>query len=135
MDVLTGVIEQANMDADINDNEDYVAPNGLSSRKRMHDSYRIMQANDVERQSGSEDAVISVSPNVTRIVSCFVFLRNPFAASTCPASATFAWSVGECGGWFTDLFGLKEEDEFHSSIYQPVRDTADEVFCCIARFL
>jgi nuclear receptor interaction protein len=49
------------MNADHNDNEDYVAPNGLSSRRRMHDSYRIMQANNVERESGAEEAIISVS--------------------------------------------------------------------------
>ncbi|CZT22683.1 related to WD repeat-containing protein [Ramularia collo-cygni] len=52
--------EQAAMDVDEDDGEDYVAPNGLSSRRRMHDSYRIMQANNVERESGSEEAYISL---------------------------------------------------------------------------
>ncbi|CAK4030629.1 hypothetical protein DOTSEDRAFT_49827 [Lecanosticta acicola] len=46
------------------ENDDYVAPNGLSSRKRMHDSYRITQNNDVERGGGSQDAVITVRPSV-----------------------------------------------------------------------
>lgn len=60
--MLTGGTEQAAMAADDDDDgENYVAPNGLSSRRRMHDSYRIMQANNVERESGSEEAIISVS--------------------------------------------------------------------------
>ena len=39
------------------------APNssdGLSSRKRMHDSYQIMSQNDAERQGGMREAFISV---------------------------------------------------------------------------
>lgn len=42
------------------ENEDYVAPNGLSSRKRMHDHYKITQQNDVERAGGNQEAVITV---------------------------------------------------------------------------
>lgn len=33
---------------------------GLASRKRMHDSYRIVSQNDVERQGGLRDAYITV---------------------------------------------------------------------------
>lgn len=46
------------------ENDDYVAPNGLSSRKRMHDAYRIMQQNNVEREGGNQDSVITVRPSV-----------------------------------------------------------------------
>ncbi|EME49597.1 hypothetical protein DOTSEDRAFT_49827 [Dothistroma septosporum NZE10] len=40
--------------------EDYVAPNGLSSRKRMHDHYAITQQNDIERAGRNQEAVITV---------------------------------------------------------------------------
>lgn len=40
--------------------EDYVAENGLKSRKRMQDSYRITSHNDVERRGGNQDAYITV---------------------------------------------------------------------------
>lgn len=43
------------------DNDDYVAPSGLASRRRLHESYQIMQQNDVERQGGNQDAFITVS--------------------------------------------------------------------------
>ena len=46
-------------DAD-DENDDYVAPNGLSSRKRMQDSYRIMNQNDVERKGGNQEAFLTV---------------------------------------------------------------------------
>lgn len=53
---------QRDQDDDENDeDEEYVAPAGLASRKRMHDSYQITQQNDVERQGGNQDAFISVS--------------------------------------------------------------------------
>lgn len=42
------------------DDEEYVAPTGLASRKRLHESYQIMQQNDVERQGGNQDAFVSV---------------------------------------------------------------------------
>jgi nuclear receptor interaction protein len=45
----------------MDDDDDYVAPKGLSSRKRMHDAYRITQNNDMEREGGNQDAVITVS--------------------------------------------------------------------------
>ena len=40
--------------------DEYVTPTGLASRKRMHESYQIMQQNDVERQGGNQDAFVSV---------------------------------------------------------------------------
>ena len=40
--------------------EDFVAPNGLASRRRMGDSYRIMNQNDVERQGGNQDSFLTV---------------------------------------------------------------------------
>ena len=42
------------------DDESYVAANGLASRRRMNDSYRIMTQNDVERQGGNQDAFLTV---------------------------------------------------------------------------
>lgn len=42
------------------DDESYVAHNGLASRRRMHDSYRILTQNDVERQGGNQDAFLTV---------------------------------------------------------------------------
>ena len=42
------------------DDDDFVAPSGLASRRRMHDSYRIVNQNDVERQGGNQDAYITV---------------------------------------------------------------------------
>jgi hypothetical protein len=65
------------------DDEDYVAQNGLSSRRRMHDSYRIMQANNVERESGSEEAIISVSfsPFNFPLHHFFLFLRMNIASA------------------------------------------------------
>jgi nuclear receptor interaction protein len=46
---------------DENDNDDYLAPSGLASRRRLHESYQIMQQNDVERQGGNQDNFITVS--------------------------------------------------------------------------
>ncbi len=42
------------------DDEEYVAPTGLASRKKMKDMYRIMNQNDVERQGGNQDAFLTV---------------------------------------------------------------------------
>lgn len=49
------------MDVEEEEDDDYVAPGGLASRRRMHESYRIMQQNDLERQGGNQDAFITVS--------------------------------------------------------------------------
>lgn len=46
---------------DENDNDEYVAPSGLASRRRLHQSYQITQQNDVERMGGNQDAFITVS--------------------------------------------------------------------------
>jgi nuclear receptor interaction protein len=46
---------------DDNDDDGYVAPSGLASRRRLHQSYEITQQNDVERQGGNQDAFITVS--------------------------------------------------------------------------
>lgn len=35
---------------------------GLPSSRRMHDSYRIMSQNDVDRQGGMSDAYVTVRP-------------------------------------------------------------------------
>ncbi|GAB7326331.1 hypothetical protein MBLNU13_g10299t1 [Cladosporium sp. NU13] len=48
-------------DDDENDNDEYVAPSGLTSRRRLHQSYQITQQNDVERMGGNQDAFITVS--------------------------------------------------------------------------
>jgi nuclear receptor interaction protein len=47
-------------DEDEDEDESYVAANGLASRRRMNDSYRIMNQNDVERQGGNQDAFLTV---------------------------------------------------------------------------
>lgn len=58
-------------EADITDSdEEPVATNGLASRKRMHDQYRITSHNDAERQGGNRDAYITVSR-----VEQFLFIR------------------------------------------------------------
>jgi len=43
------------------DSDDEVAPNGLRSRKRMHEAYQITSQNDMDRKGGREDYFISVS--------------------------------------------------------------------------
>ncbi|KAH0273456.1 WD40 repeat-like protein, partial [Aureobasidium melanogenum] len=43
------------------DDETYVAPGGLSSRKRMHLEYQITSQNDVERQGGNQETFITRS--------------------------------------------------------------------------
>ena len=43
--------------------EDACREEGLSSRKRMHQSYQIVSQNDVERKGGMRDARITVSAN------------------------------------------------------------------------
>jgi nuclear receptor interaction protein len=55
-----GRTDHANEEDD-NDNDDYVAPSGLASRRRLHQSYQITQQNDVERMGGNQDAFITVS--------------------------------------------------------------------------
>lgn len=42
------------------DEDDYVAPTGLKSRKKMSDQYRITSQNDSERQGGNQDAFLTV---------------------------------------------------------------------------
>ncbi|KXT04418.1 hypothetical protein AC578_3604 [Pseudocercospora eumusae] len=49
----------AEQQREIDDDDDFVAPNGLSSRKRMHDAYRIMQSNNMEREGGNQQAAIT----------------------------------------------------------------------------
>ncbi|KAH0386648.1 WD40 repeat-like protein, partial [Aureobasidium melanogenum] len=43
------------------DDENYVAPGGLASRKRMHLEYQITSQNDVERQGGNQETFITRS--------------------------------------------------------------------------
>lgn len=48
--------------ADSEDEDDErAAPNGLSSRRRMHQEYEITSQNDMDRKGGREDAFITVS--------------------------------------------------------------------------
>ncbi|KAF2160485.1 hypothetical protein M409DRAFT_29106 [Zasmidium cellare ATCC 36951] len=42
------------------EDDEYVAPAGLSSKKRMYDSYRIIQNNNMEREGGNQEAVITL---------------------------------------------------------------------------
>ncbi|KAK5171714.1 uncharacterized protein LTR77_003350 [Saxophila tyrrhenica] len=46
---------------DGDEDETYVAENGLRSRRRMADAYRIMNQNDVQRQGGNQDVFLTVS--------------------------------------------------------------------------
>ena len=43
------------------EDDDIIAPNGLSSRKRMQQEYQIVGRNDVDRQGGNNEAYITVS--------------------------------------------------------------------------
>jgi nuclear receptor interaction protein len=63
---------------DQNDNDDYVAPSGLASRRRLHQSYQITQQNDVERMGGNQDAFITVSPRFPNASTNYLWkLRLP----------------------------------------------------------
>jgi nuclear receptor interaction protein len=48
------------------DDDEYVAPGGLTSRKRMHLEYQITSQNDVERQGGNQETFITVSKTVAQ---------------------------------------------------------------------
>jgi nuclear receptor interaction protein len=61
-----GVTSEPAVDAavearDAADDDEYVAPGGLTSRKRMHLEYQITSQNDVERQGGNQETFITVS--------------------------------------------------------------------------
>lgn len=75
---------------DEDDNDDYVAPAGLGSRRRLHESYQIMQQNDVERQGGNQDAFITVSQLSSdlqdMINSVSQFLNRPTVLAANPHS-------------------------------------------------
>lgn len=47
--------------------DNYVAPNGLASRKRMHDEYKITSQNDISRQGGNQEAYITVQDLVAML--------------------------------------------------------------------
>jgi DDB1- and CUL4-associated factor 6 len=51
------------------EDEDFVADNGLASRKRMQDQYHILSKNDAEREGGMRDAFITVSQPAVFILS------------------------------------------------------------------
>ncbi|KAF1827907.1 WD40 repeat-like protein [Dissoconium aciculare CBS 342.82] len=53
------VAQQQAVHAD--EDDDYVAPNGLTSRKRMHDCERIVRQNQRQREEGNQEAVITIS--------------------------------------------------------------------------
>lgn len=55
-----------NSDRRLEDDEEYVAPSGLPSRKRMRDEYRIVAQNDVDRQGGNQEAFITVCADSLR---------------------------------------------------------------------
>jgi nuclear receptor interaction protein len=73
------VSRRNNEEEDENDNDEYVAPAGLASRRRLHQSYEITQQNDVERQGGNQDAFITVSdsPIEFRIVIIEAEMSQP----------------------------------------------------------
>lgn len=45
----------------VEEDEEYVASGGLASRKRMHEVYQITSRNDIDRQSGNNEALVTVS--------------------------------------------------------------------------
>lgn len=47
------------------DDDEYVASNGLESKKRMGDEYQIVSKNDLDRQGGNQEAFITVSDLVS----------------------------------------------------------------------
>ena len=47
-------------DSDWENGETPLAPNGLASRRRMHQEYEITSQNDNDRQGGNQEAVITV---------------------------------------------------------------------------
>jgi nuclear receptor interaction protein len=53
------VAQQQAVHAD--EDDDYVAPSGLTSRKRIHDCERIVRQNQRQREEGNQEAVITVS--------------------------------------------------------------------------
>lgn len=73
---------------DSDDDEEHIAPNGLSSRKRMHQEYEITSQNDLDRMGGREDAFITVSNSfpVHRLLSLklnSLFRPNDDKSSAC----------------------------------------------------
>ena len=50
---------EAHMESEETDTEPPPGPNGLASRKRMDQEYQITSRNDIERQGGNREAVIS----------------------------------------------------------------------------
>jgi nuclear receptor interaction protein len=54
-------VDAATEARDAADDDEYVAPGGLTSRKRMHLEYQITSQNDVERQGGNQETFITVS--------------------------------------------------------------------------
>lgn len=52
---------------------------GLQSAKCMHDSYRIMSENDVQRQGGMSDAFVTVSSVLFFFFLCFFFFFTPLS--------------------------------------------------------
>ncbi|KAF2208817.1 hypothetical protein CERZMDRAFT_48538 [Cercospora zeae-maydis SCOH1-5] len=48
-------------DSDDTSTDDYVSPTGLRSRRRMHQSYQIIQQNNMELEGSSHDSSITVS--------------------------------------------------------------------------
>lgn len=99
MSVLTTPAEQTTMNAEAGHDENYVAPNGLSSRRRMHNSYRIMQANNIEREGGNEEAIISVS--LHHLPPLYFFHRaislTIFAISQLPHAQLLQLLLGQLG--------------------------------------
>ena len=76
-----GVEGRANED----DDEEYVAPNGLSSKKRMHLEYQITSQNDVDRQGGNQEAFITVSTQHDGL-AVSLYADNCKAQYACPTS-------------------------------------------------
>lgn len=87
----------------VEEDDEYVAPTGLASRKKMHDAYQITSQNDVERQGGNQDALITVSFHFIAVPSLSSsrpsFLQTHSSATTGSATYTSATVIRRHGSW------------------------------------
>lgn len=76
------------------DSDDEVAPNGLRSRKRMHQAYQITSQNDMDRKGGPEDYFISVSGLLMCESECLLMFFFFAASCFCAVGETYCSAAG-----------------------------------------
>lgn len=62
--------------ADQSDSDEYLAPSGLQSRRRMYDSRRIIEQNRLEHARGRQDHGITISPDIVQYLVQHGLLRT-----------------------------------------------------------